>query len=298
MWGGAQPGAGAGDDPFASIRGNNAEGSLFGGAFWAIAFAVCCACAVVSFFVAYIIWALLTITSSGDVAATPCGAEHNIWLFCLLTVIIMPLSSCVISLIAQLGTLPMLMAIPPVVNLGFFVWGFFMWMAIDTECMMFFETSYWDLTLLFKISVVLLSITFFVLFCMVCLGGAVLAAGATGGGLGGSSEDPEDEKAKALQNACMKGNVEEVERLLAEGASWVVRDRSTGNQALHFAAQAGRKDCCKRLLDAMASVDTPNLTSETPLDLARGHTETEQFLRDFGARADTGAAAASTQEYV
>jgi len=173
-----------------------------------------------------------------------------------------------------------------------------MWMAIDTECMMFFETSYWDLTLLFKISVVLLSITFFVLFCMVCLGGAVLAAGATGGGLGGSSEDPEDEKAKALQNACMKGNVEEVERLLAEGASWVVRDRSTGNQALHFAAQAGRKDCCKRLLDAMASVDTPNLTSETPLDLARGHTETEQFLRDFGARADTGAAAASTQEYV
>ena len=48
-----------------------------------------------------------------------------------------------------------------------------MWLSIDTQCMIFFETEYWDLTLLFKINVVLLSITFLVLCCMLCLMGAV-----------------------------------------------------------------------------------------------------------------------------
>lgn len=48
-----------------------------------------------------------------------------------------------------------------------------MWLSIDTQCMIFFETEYWDLTLLFKINVILLSITFLVLCCMLCLMGAV-----------------------------------------------------------------------------------------------------------------------------
>ena len=47
--------------------------------------------------------------------------------------------------------------------------GFFMWLTIDTECMIFFEHEYWDLLLLFKFNVILLSITFFVLLCFICV---------------------------------------------------------------------------------------------------------------------------------
>ena len=44
--------------------------------------------------------------------------------------------------------------------------------------------------------------------------------------------------------------------------------------------------------------DQDVITGETPLALARGHAETEEYLRSLGARADTSAAAAATQEYV
>jgi len=259
----------------------------------------------VSLLIAYIIWSLLTIFNSEDVAATDCGVQYNIWLFCLLTVIIMPLSSCVLSMIANLGGIPVLMAIPPVVNLGFFVWGFFMWMAIDTECMLFFESSYWDLLLLFKISVILLSVTFFVLCCMVCIGAAMLGAGGAealpgfaGGAKTPGGDDEMDEKNLALRNACSKADVDEVVRLLRDGAEVTAREKSTGNQALHYAAQAGRTEICKRLVEAGAQIDQINLTGETPMACARGHAETEEYLRSLGARTDTGDAAASTQDYV
>ena len=286
-------------DPFRDIRGSSSEGSLLGGFTWAICAAVCFACCLVSLLLAYVIWALITIFTSGDAVSTACGEKFNIWLFCLVTVIIMPLVGCVTSLVANLGGIPMLMMIPPVVNLFFFFWGFLMWVAIDTECMIFFEQSYWDLTLLFKINVVLLSITFFLLCCFLCLGVAVLGAGGMGAQYpqfaGG---DDEDEKDAGLRNAAAKGDADEVERLLNDGASHAAREKSSGNQALHCAAQAGRTEICRKLVEAGASIDDANLTGETPLALARGHADTEEYLKGLGARANTAEAAASTQDYV
>jgi len=44
-------------------------------------------------------------------------------------------------------------------------------------------------------------------------------------------------------------------RLLQSGANHAARDKSTGNQALHCAAQAGRTEICKKLVEAGASID-------------------------------------------
>lgn len=85
--------------------------------------AVCCICCLVSLFIAYVIWAVMTIVTSGDAANTPCGETYNIWAFCLATVIVMPLVGCILSLVANLGGIPQLMAIPPIINLGFFIWS-------------------------------------------------------------------------------------------------------------------------------------------------------------------------------
>jgi len=213
----------------------------------------------------------------------------------------MPLAGCILSLVANLGGVPQLMAIPPLINLGFCFWGFFMWMAIDTECMIFFETEYWDLTLLFKINVILLTFTFVLLCCALCLMGAMLGSGGMQGFAGGGKfggDDADDQKDAELRNACGKPDVDEVVRLLQSGANHAARDKSTGNQALHYAAQAGRTEICKKLVEVGASIDDQNITGETPLALARGHPDTEEYLKSLGARADTSAAAAATQEYV
>ena len=57
---------------------------------------------------------------------------------------------------------------------------------------MFYDSSYWDLLLLFKINVVLLSVMFFFLICLLCLGGLALLSG--GLPIPGKSEEEEDEK--------------------------------------------------------------------------------------------------------
>ena len=59
---------------------------------------------------------------------------------------------------------------------------------------MFFDSSYWDLLLLFKINVVLLSVMFFFLICLLCLGGLALLSFGGGLPIPGKSEEEEDEK--------------------------------------------------------------------------------------------------------
>ena len=70
------------------------------------------------------------------------------------------------------------------------------------------------------------------------------------------------------------------------------------SEAELYAAQAGRTEICRKLVEAGASIDDANLTGETPLALARGHADTEEYLKGLGARANTAEAAASTQDYV
>jgi len=129
-------------------------------------------------------------------------------------------------------------------------------------------------------------------------GGAEALPGFAGGAKTPGGDDEMDEKNLALRNACSKADVDEVVRLLRDGAEVTAREKSTGNQALHYAAQAGRTEICKRLVEAGAQIDQINLTGETPMACARGHAETEEYLTSLGARTDTGDAAASTQDYV
>jgi hypothetical protein len=160
----------------------------------AICCLICCICIFASFLIAYIVWAVITIFSSGAVASTACGSAYPIWLFCLLVVIVMPIVGCCVSVILQLAGAQALMAIPPILNLAFFFWGFIIWISMSTECMMFFDSSYWDLLLLFKINVVLLSVMFFFLICLLCLGGLALLSFGGGLPIPGKSEEEEDEK--------------------------------------------------------------------------------------------------------
>lgn len=60
-----------------------------------------------------------------------------------------------------------LQVIPGVINLAMAVWGMVLWSSMDSDCTTFYDRSYPDLFLLFKISVVLLSITFFIFLCVV-----------------------------------------------------------------------------------------------------------------------------------
>jgi hypothetical protein len=82
--------------------------------------------------------------------------------------------------------------------------------------------------------------------------------------------DEEDERDASLRNASAKGDVEEVVQLLGRGANHASRDKTTGNQALHCAAQAGRLDVVKKLVEAGASIDDQNLTGKRERERERG----------------------------
>ena len=124
--------------------------------------------------------------------------------------------------------------------------------------MMALEANYWDLVLLFKINVILLSISFFVFMCIICLGtaflGGAVAAGTLGGGTpadlrplffwrrepapGGAAEGSGDGSniEQALRTAARQGEIGDVDRLLRKGAQVNTKDSSDGWSALHHAA--------------------------------------------------------------
>ena len=60
-----------------------------------------------------------------------------------------------------------------------------LWSQMGEKCMMAMEAKFWDLVLLFKINVILLSISFFVFLCIICLGAAYLGSAFATGGRGG-----------------------------------------------------------------------------------------------------------------
>lgn len=156
-----------------------------------------------------------------------------------------------------------------------------------------------------QINVVLLSISFFVFICVICLGAAFLGGAVASGGLGrdgytpmgGEESGPADE---ALRTAAREGNVEQVENLLREGARVDGRDAGNGRTALHFAAEGGHTAIAQRLVNAGANIDAEAGNGDTPLHLARDKGAVEDFLRQVGARDSNegGGGAAATQEYV
>jgi len=266
---------------------------------------ICLACCLISLLVAYFVWAIITVFTSEGASASECGAAFNIWAFCLTVVIIIPILGCVTAVVAALARMPGLQAIPPLINLAMAVWGMVLWGGISEDCWLFYDHTFWDLALLFKINVILLSISFFVFLCVICLGAAFLGGAVANGGLGrdgynpmgGDDAGPADE---ALRTASREGNVEQVENLLREGARVDGRDSGNGRTALHYAAEGGHTSIAQRLVNAGANIDAEAGNGETPLHLARDKGEVEAFLRQVGARDsdEGGGGAAATQEYV
>jgi hypothetical protein len=258
---------------------------------------------------------VLTIFTTFTSTTSPCGAAYNIWAFCLSVVVVIPVLGCLTSIVANLTAMPGLMAVPPVINLAMALWGMYLWSQMGDKCMMALEAGYWDLVLLFKINVILLSISFFVFICILCLGAAFLGgAAATGGrGLGGGGggyvgllgRDGESgmqeggvggggggrghaatavtSKDQQLRTAAMLGHLSDVELLLREGASVSTTDATNGWTALHYAAASGRTEVVLKLVQVGANIDAATASGETAMMLASGHPSVEALLKSLGA---------------
>ena len=89
---------------------------------------------------------------------------------------------------------------------------------------------------------------------------------------------------EVLFEACIKGNLEEIERLLGQGVDVNATD-NFGMTALMYAADLGRTDIAGLLIDNGADVNAVDNYGRTALMHAidNGHTETAKLLKEKGA---------------
>jgi len=144
---------------------------------------MCCLCIFVTIVIAYLIWAVITIFDTSEASSVACAEDSNIWIFSVAFVIIAPLIACLVSIMQAFmrnvdGSPNMIMGfIPSCVTLVLAVWGVLLWANMTGECHHFYETTYPNLLLLFKISVIFGVISFVGFICVMCVLGTVLVAG-------------------------------------------------------------------------------------------------------------------------
>jgi hypothetical protein len=126
---------------------------------------------------------MFTIAVSGAAYTAVCAADSNIWVFCLLIIIVMPLVGCLVSIVTQLANLGVVVRIvPSVVNFIIAVWGILLWVNMTKDCNEYYTREYPSLLLLFHISVVCVICTFVILVCALCIATTTLAAAFTQSG--------------------------------------------------------------------------------------------------------------------
>eukprot|EP01089_Gocevia_fonbrunei_P019428 TRINITY_DN687_c0_g2_i1.p1 TRINITY_DN687_c0_g2~~TRINITY_DN687_c0_g2_i1.p1 ORF type:complete len:742 (-),score=175.96 TRINITY_DN687_c0_g2_i1:65-2290(-) len=81
-----------------------------------------------------------------------------------------------------------------------------------------------------------------------------------------------------LHVLALKGNIEEVIKIVKEGKIDVCTVDALGNSALHIAAGGGSDQCCKALLDLGAQKNLGNRNGLTPIHLAIRHNQTQCFV--------------------
>ena len=138
---------------FESVRGNISEGNLMGPALWAFLCACCCGCLLVGLVIAFYVWAIITLVTAAPSNQSECGKSHVMWEYCITVVVFMPILGIVVNVIAASTKSTGLLAIPSVISLGLAIWGIVLWARLG-ECEYFYNHSYPDLFLLFKIYVI------------------------------------------------------------------------------------------------------------------------------------------------
>lgn len=91
----------------------------------------------------------------------------------------------------------------------------------------------------------------------------------------------------ALHNAAREGNVDEVAKLIAQGADLSIRDKLS-RTPLHLAAWSGQLECCKALIAEGADKASAAQDDTTALHFAaqKGHAEVVRFLLNEGMAAE------------
>jgi hypothetical protein len=152
---------------FANVRGDISEGNLFGPAMWAILCGVCCGCVFVGLVIAFYVWAIITLINTAPSNQTECGKAHLMWEYCVTLVVVMPILGLAINVIAAAIKIAALLAIPSLISSGLIIWGFVLWGYLG-ECEHFYNQSYPDLFLLFKIYVIFFIVALCLACCIMC----------------------------------------------------------------------------------------------------------------------------------
>jgi len=161
-----------------------------------------------------VIWAFFTIFDSYPAFSSGCAGESNIWLFCMAYFVILPIVGCCLSCLVAMLTMinqgdnaKFLNFIPACLSFILAGWGVFIWGTMSGDCHHFYEATYPNLLLLFKISVIIACVGFLILCCVLCIMGTVLVAGlsqmnsGTGAGYNDipSADEAKTEEAKSKQ---------------------------------------------------------------------------------------------------
>mmetsp|Transcript_11672 Transcript_11672/g.32508 ORF Transcript_11672/g.32508 Transcript_11672/m.32508 type:complete len:311 (+) Transcript_11672:71-1003(+) len=278
------------NDMFAGMREGSSEGSLLGPATVAVCFAVCCVCVFVGLWIAFIVWAIVTLVVSAPSAQSDCGRVHLMWEYVISVIVVQPILICCSNLLLAATQMVALAVIPSFLSLGLGIWGIAIWSQLG-ECSFFYASSYPDLFLLFKIVVIVFLVMLAIFLCVMCFAVCLLgtaAAGAIAGGGGKNLWESKTEKDQELREFASQGNYEGVENLLSSSTPPNVnsKDPSNGWTALHYAAVGNHRRIAERLVASGAKMDTECFMGKTPLQLAREQNSRDvlQFLEDVGAR--------------
>mmetsp|Transcript_48816 Transcript_48816/g.97835 ORF Transcript_48816/g.97835 Transcript_48816/m.97835 type:complete len:209 (-) Transcript_48816:130-756(-) len=141
----------------------------------------CCGlCLVITVLAVYgaLVYVVLESQSAGAVA---CSSEANIWVYCLTMIIVLPILSCLFTVLSTLANAKYLMAIPNVLGAIVAIWGILLWVNMSKQCEAFYTEEFPTLLFLFYVLVILTVASIAAALCSFCCMIVLLAASVSGG---------------------------------------------------------------------------------------------------------------------
>mmetsp|Transcript_20060 Transcript_20060/g.47834 ORF Transcript_20060/g.47834 Transcript_20060/m.47834 type:complete len:211 (+) Transcript_20060:99-731(+) len=146
-----------------------------------------------------LVYVVLTSAQAGDSA---CASESNIWMYCLTAIIVLPIISCLFSLLSSLSSeqAKLLTAIPNIIGIVVAVWGLLLWVNISKDCAAYYTEDYPTLLFLFYVLVTITVITFTASICSFCCMIVLLTASVSSSGTTSRYDDIPDDYNPFQQN--------------------------------------------------------------------------------------------------